>query len=177
MEAISDISAIESFVLKNTDYIHVIRTSESLQITAMHVPYGGEIPAEAHIGVTQMMYIMDGSTTLITSDFDEEPRYGTKGDIMWINPGVRHHVISGHALRPEVPGEHEWVMSPCPHHGDFGLNQPLKLFSVYAPASAEHDPDQIVRDYPGQIYPTHVHARHHHHHHHPHYHTALVRWL
>lgn len=131
-------------VLENEDYLRVLQTDATMQITAMNIPHGGEIPKETHHGITQMLLIMEGQATVVSSN-PQVSGYAFPGDAVWVPPNTDHWVISGHSRRTKLPygtmGE-----AMISSHGP-----PLKLLSVYAPP--EHPPDRVIKEYPGRYLP------------------------
>jgi quercetin dioxygenase-like cupin family protein len=143
-------SSVRNAVLQNEAYLRVLRTSPTMQLTAMHIPFGGEIPLEKHDDTTQMLHIMQGAVTVNASD-PKASGYGFPGDYIMINPGVRHHIIAGHARTVTLPdGTSTKAVLPVydPKGGD------LKLLSIYAPPV--HPSGRVIQEYPGKnkMYPT-----------------------
>jgi mannose-6-phosphate isomerase-like protein (cupin superfamily) len=140
-------------VLENTDYLRVLQTDETMQITAMNIPHGGEIPKETHHGITQMLLIVAGQATVVSSD-PKVSGYAFTGDAVWVPPNTDHWVISGNSRSTKLPdGTYGEAMYTS--HGP-----PLKLLSVYAPP--EHPPDRLIKEYPGRYLPV-VDEGHHRH--------------
>jgi len=146
MEQIKGLENIKREVLENTDYLRVLRTSPTMQVTTMCVPYGGEIPRETHSGGTQMTYIMAGVATVISSS----PRVGGvgfPGDIIWVPPDTDHWIISGTGREVTGPdGTASFALWPS--ESGASPHPALKVMSVYAPP--EHAYDETIVEYPAE---------------------------
>lgn len=139
-------------VLDNEYYFRVLRTTSTMQLTAMCIPFGGEIPKETHPGTTQLLYILQGTATLISGENDYK-EYGGVGSSMWVPPGTEHRVVSGKYGLFGSMGEpvRKMVMGAGEDLCAVNDNESLKLMSVYSPPV--HPRDKVIREYSGTIMP------------------------
>jgi mannose-6-phosphate isomerase-like protein (cupin superfamily) len=148
--------SVRKEVLDNEYYFRVLRTTSTMQLTTMTIPFGGEIPKETHPGTTQLLYILQGTATLISGE-DEREEYGGVGSSMWVPPGTEHRVVSGKyiSLKTIDGSVLEMVDVGKGCHSD-STNESLKLMSVYSPPV--HSYDKVIREYSGVIMP--IHGKH-----------------
>jgi mannose-6-phosphate isomerase-like protein (cupin superfamily) len=103
----SFITNIHSQTAENTNFRKVIFTGAKSQLVVMHIPVGGEIGEETHEHVEQTLYFEKGTAKAILDDV-ESPL--NAGDILIVTPGTKHNVVNTGT-------------------------EPLKVFTVYAPAN------------------------------------------
>jgi mannose-6-phosphate isomerase-like protein (cupin superfamily) len=99
---------------QNTFYRRVVYTGENSQLVVMCIPPHGEVGAEIHKAVEQTIFIVDGFGSAV---LDRQRRFIGPGDAIVVTPRTRHNFIAG--------------------------DQPLKLFTVYAPPN--HLPGRVHR--------------------------------
>lgn len=75
----------------NQDFRRVISTTAHLQLVVMTIPSGGEIGAEVHEGIDQVLIALEGSGTSILEG-QEEPF--TVGDVVVVPQGTRHNFVN-----------------------------------------------------------------------------------
>lgn len=98
---------------KDNDYFRdVIFTAPKSQLVLMSLQPDEEIGMEVHDG-DQILYIVDGDGYAVLDDSKHEIE---KGSVVFVPTGVRHNVVNG---------------------GD----EPMKLFTVYAPP--QHAPGTV----------------------------------
>jgi len=98
------VNNIEEIAEKNNDFRHVLYTAKNCQLVVMSIEPGGEIGMEVH-HLDQFFRVEEG-----------------KGEA--ILDGVHHKIGSGYAVLVPAGANHNIVNT-----GD----QPLKLYSLYAP--------------------------------------------
>lgn len=103
----SYIKNILSLTESNETFRTVVYTGAKSQLVVMAVPPGGEIGEETHAHVEQTLYIQQGTAKTI---LDGKEQNVAAGDIVVVTPGTRHNIINVGA-------------------------DPLKLFTIYAPAN------------------------------------------
>jgi mannose-6-phosphate isomerase-like protein (cupin superfamily) len=89
----------------NTAFRKVLFTGTRSQLVVMSIPPGGEIGAETHAHVEQTLVVVSGHGR---ADVDGVAHPLTAGDAMVVTQGARHNVVNTG-------------------------NEPLKLYTVYAP--------------------------------------------
>ena len=102
---------IDCLARRNQNYRMALWTGTYLQITLMCIPEGGDIGLEMHSDVDQMLYVVEGNALVKMGKCkDAQPKGKTAG--------------SGCAI----------VIPACTWHNVINTgNEPLKLYSVYAP--------------------------------------------
>lgn len=103
------VNAIRETVL-DVNFRKVLFTGNKTQLVIMHIPPKGEIGAETHLAVEQVLYFVSGSGVAIL-DGKEWP-IGT-GDAVVVTPGTNHNFLN----TGSVPLEVLTIYSP-PNHID-----------------------------------------------------------
>ena len=91
--------------IANTNFRTVLFTGMKSQLVLMNIPPGGEIGEETHAHVEQTLFFVSGKGEAI---LDGQAQALSAGDVVVVTPGVRHNFRN------------------------IG-NEPLKLYTVYAP--------------------------------------------
>ena len=91
----------------NTNFRKVLFTGAKSQLVAMDIPVGGEIGEEVHDKVEQTLFFLSGNGKAIL-DGVEKPVI--TGDVVVVTPGTKHNFLNTG-------------------------NEPLKVYTVYAPAN------------------------------------------
>jgi mannose-6-phosphate isomerase-like protein (cupin superfamily) len=112
----------------NEDFRRVLYTTKHTQLVVMTIPPGGEIGAEVHDGIDQVLVALSGSGTSVL-DAAERP-FGA-GDVVVVPEGTRHNFVNGGS-------------------------EPLRIATIYgppdhAPGTVHHtkaDADRDERDLP-----------------------------
>ncbi len=113
----------------NDAYRRVLFTGAKTQLVVMSIPVGGDIGAEAHPNVEQLIFIVDGRGKAVLPG--AESPLGP-GDVVVVPPGTRHDVVN------------------------VGSG-PLRIYTIYAPANhidgrvhhtkSDADADQADEDF------------------------------
>ncbi len=107
---------IEDYTVQNENYRTAIWTGEYLQMTVMSIPVGGDIGEEVHPDIDQFLRIEAGSGIMYMGDeegvFNFEERVEHDFAI-FIPAGKWHNLVND-------------------------SDEPLKLYSIYAPAEHPH---------------------------------------
>lgn len=103
----SYINNIREVTIANTNFRTVLFTGDRSQLVVMNIPIGDEIGEEAHPAVEQTIFILSGQASVT---LDGEVTQNSAGDVIVVTPGVEHNLTNS---------------------GD----EPLKLYTVYAPAN------------------------------------------
>lgn len=101
----------------NNNYRTSLWTGKHLQVTVMSIESGGDIGAEIHENLDQMIYIVSGRAAVIMGEDKDNlsiKTYADPGDAVFIPSGTYHNVINASFY-------------------------PLKVFSVYAPPAHRLD--------------------------------------
>ena len=107
---------IETRTCDNEDFRRTLWTGGNLQLTVMSIPVGSEVGLERHADIDQFLRIEEG---------EAEVRMGDSADRLdFVCPASADHAIF-------VPAG-KW--HNIVNNGD----QPLKLYSIYAPAEHPH---------------------------------------
>jgi len=77
--------------LHNTDYRRVLFTGTNSQLVVMSIPPGGEVGAEVHAYVEQILYFQSGSGEAI---LDGKTTPVGPGDVVVVPPGTEHNFIN-----------------------------------------------------------------------------------
>jgi len=94
--------------LKNTDYRRVLYTGTNSQLVVMSIPPGGEVGAEVHLYVEQILYFQSGTGVAI---LDGTTTPVGPGDVVVVPPGTEHNFINtGH-----VPLQITTTYAPANH--------------------------------------------------------------
>jgi mannose-6-phosphate isomerase-like protein (cupin superfamily) len=113
------------------DFRRVLATARHAQLVIMTIPPGGEIGAEVHQGIDQILIAVDGSGR---SEIEGEPAPFTAGDVVVVPEGTRHNIVNT---------------------GDI----PLRVVTVYGPPDhppgtvhhTKRDADEDEADVPPQL--------------------------
>ena len=102
---------IQQETLQNQNFRTALWTGESLQVTVMSIPVGGEIGMEIHENLDQFLRVEGGCANVYMGKTKKEMKF-----IGRVNPDYAIIVPAG-----------TWhnIVNACP--------RPLKLYSVYAP--------------------------------------------
>ncbi len=100
---------------ENDDFRREVATAELSQVVVMTIPPGGEIGAEVHEGIDQLLLFVEGEAEAIVGD--ERRRVGPD-ELVLVPGGTRHNFVN---------------------IGEF----PLRLVTVYTPP--EHPPGTVHR--------------------------------
>ena len=109
---------------KNDDFRKVVFTGEKLQLVLMNIQPGEDIGGEVHSNVDQFFRIESGSGKAIINDKE----YEIKTDFGIVVPAKSKHNIINTG------------------------NEPMKLYSIYAPP--QHEPGKIEHKISEMIIPT-----------------------
>lgn len=90
---------------ENEDFRHVLFTGAKSQLVVMSIPPGGEVGAETHEHVEQILYFQSGTGEAL---LDGKTSPIVPGDVVVVTPGTLHNFINTG-------------------------NVPLKIFTTYAP--------------------------------------------
>lgn len=99
----------------NENFRRVLATTEHTQLVAMTIPPGGEVGAEVHDGIDQVLIAVSGSGT---SELDGDKASFAAGDVVVVPAGIRHNFVNT---------------------GD----EPLRIATVYGPP--DHAPGTVHR--------------------------------
>jgi mannose-6-phosphate isomerase-like protein (cupin superfamily) len=100
---------------ENDDFRREVATAERSQVVVMTIPPGGEIGAEVHEGIDQLLLFVEGEAEAIV---DDERRRVGPDELVLVPGGTRHNFVN---------------------IGEF----PLRLVTVYTPP--EHPPGTVHR--------------------------------
>ena len=102
---------IQQETLQNQNFRTALWTGESLQVTVMSIPVGGEIGMEIHDNLDQFLRVEGGCANVYMGKTKKEMKF-----IGRVNPDYAIIIPAG-----------TWhnIINACP--------RPLKLYSVYAP--------------------------------------------
>lgn len=75
----------------NTDYRHVLFTGANSQLVVMSIPPAGEVGAETHKHVEQILYFQSGTGTAVLNG--KTSPIGP-GDVVVVTPGTLHNFIN-----------------------------------------------------------------------------------
>lgn len=107
---------IEDAAEENTNYRNALWTGRHLQLTLMSIPVGGDIGLEMHPNTDQFLRIEDGHGVVrmgSSQDSVQLQRRVEDGDVILVPAGTWHNLINTG-------------------------NEPLKLYSIYAPPEHPH---------------------------------------
>lgn len=107
---------IESYTLSNDNYRTVLWTGNNLQVTLMTIPVGGEIGLEQHPDIDQFLRIEQGTAEVLMGDSEANldfVREVSDNFAIMVPAGKWHNIVN---------------------KGD----EPLKLYSIYAPTEHPH---------------------------------------
>jgi len=107
---------IDAYTVANENFRTALWTGTFLQVTLMSIPVGGEIGLEVHPDLDQFLRIEEGAGTVMMGDSEEDLSFTKKveADFAIIVPaGKWHNIVNS---------------------GD----NPLKLYSIYAPVEHPH---------------------------------------
>ncbi|MDH6355425.1 mannose-6-phosphate isomerase-like protein (cupin superfamily) [Dysgonomonas sp. PH5-45] len=107
---------IEDYTSANTNFRTSLWTGKNLQVTLMSIPVGGEVGLEQHSNLDQFLRIEDGKARVLMGD--------TKDSLSF----------------EELAGEDFAILVPAGKwHNIVNIgDEPLKLYSIYAPAEHPH---------------------------------------
>lgn len=110
---------IESYTLANENFRTALWTGGNLQVTVMAIPVGGDVGLERHDHIDQFLRIEQGTARVMMGDSEEKLDFtcDASADFAILVPAGKWHNIVN-------TGE-----------------EPLKLYSIYAPA--EHPRDTV----------------------------------
>lgn len=91
--------------MENEDFRHVLFTGAKSQLVVMSIPPGGEVGAETHVHVEQILYFQSGTGEAL---LDGKTTPVGPGDVVVVTPGTFHNFINTGTV-------------------------PLKIFTTYAP--------------------------------------------
>ena len=100
----AEIIDVRDAAKENDDFRRVLFTTPRSQLVLMSLERGEEIGMETHDG-DQILYIVDGDGLAVVDGAEHEL---DKGSIVFVPAGVTHNIVSGD-------------------------EEPLKLFTIYAP--------------------------------------------
>ena len=106
---------IEEYTLENPNYRTTLWTGKNLQVTLMNIPAGGEIGLEIHHDIDQFLRVEAGSGTVYMGDAEDNLDFVKSvedDDAVFVPAGKWHNIKNS--------GE-----------------EPLKLYSIYAPKEHE----------------------------------------
>lgn len=108
---------IDQATKQNDTYRTALWTGEHLQLTLMSIDVGEDIGLEMHPNVDQFIRIEDGQGVVLMGDNDKEPNFEEEvyDDFAFIIPAGKWHNLINTG------------------------NQPLKLYSIYAPPNHPRD--------------------------------------
>jgi len=106
---------IEDATLENENYRTTLWTGTKLQVTLMAIQPGHDIGLEVHEDHDQFLRIEEGEATVYLGDARDslKTQLAHKDDIVIVPAGKWHNLVNGG-------------------------NEPLKLYSIYAPAEHPH---------------------------------------
>ncbi|MGL5262928.1 MAG: cupin domain-containing protein [Bacteroides sp.] len=107
---------IDDYTLKNTNFRTTLWTGKNLQVTLMSIPVGGEVGLEVHHDLDQFLRIEDGQGKVMMGDAEDQldfVRMAEEDDAVFVPAGKWHNIVNT---------------------GD----EPLKLYSIYAPQEHPH---------------------------------------
>ena len=107
---------IESYTLANENFRTVLWTGGNLQLTVMAIPVGGEVGLEQHHDIDQFLRIEQGTARVLMGDSRDRldfVREASADFAILVPAGKWHNILN--------TGQ-----------------EPLKLYSVYAPAEHPH---------------------------------------
>lgn len=87
----SFITHLNKIAAENKNFRQVLYTGAKSQLVAMNIPVGGDIGAETHAHVEQVLYIQSGEGKTILDGV--ETVIGA-GDIVIVSPGVHHNIVN-----------------------------------------------------------------------------------
>lgn len=107
---------IEEYTKSNDDFRIALWTGNTIQLTLMSIPVGGEIGLEQHIGIDQFLRIEDGEGMVFMGDTEDDLDFVREvgDDMIVLVPSGKWHNIK--------------------NTGD----EPLKIYSIYGPAEHPH---------------------------------------
>jgi len=117
------VTNIESLTIENANYRTTLWTGKNLQITLMSIDPGHEIGLEVHDTHDQFLRVEQGKATVsMGSSADQLQSWEAKdGDAVVVPAGIWHNLISS---------------------GD----EPLKLYSIYAPPEHPHGTVHVTKE-------------------------------
>lgn len=107
---------IEQYTLANDNFRTAIWTGNTLQLTVMSIPVGGEVGLEQHHNIDQFLRIEQGTAEVMMGDAADRldfVRTAADDDAIFVPAGKWHNIVN---------------------KGD----KPLKIYSIYAPAEHPH---------------------------------------
>lgn len=110
------IDNIEEQTIKNTNFRHVLHTSQHMQLVVMHLKPNEDIGVETHEIVDQFLRIEKGEGKLILNGKEHVVK---DGDAFIVPAGTQHNVINTSA---ENPLKIYTIYAP-PHHKDGTIHQ------------------------------------------------------
>lgn len=107
---------IETYTLSNENFRQVLWTGTNLQLTLMTIPVGGDIGLEVHTDIDQFLRIEKGKGLVMMGDTEDNLTFSqvVEDDFAVLVPAGKWHNIV--------------------NQGD----EPLKLYSIYAPVEHPH---------------------------------------
>ena len=94
----------------NKHFREVLFTGPKTQLVVMHIPPGGDVGAETHEHVEQVLFFLSGTGKAILDGKESPVR---AGDVVVVTPGTHHNFIN---------------------EG----REPLKIYTIYAPPNHIH---------------------------------------
>lgn len=107
---------IDDYTLANTNFRTTLWTGHNLQVTLMSIPVGGEIGLEVHHELDQFLRIEGGEGKVMMGDQEDNLDFihqASEDDAVFVPAGKWHNIVNT---------------------GD----EPLKLYSIYAPQEHPH---------------------------------------
>lgn len=115
---------IDEAAKQNQNFRTVLWTGNHLQLTLMSIPVGGEVGLEMHTDVDQLIRIEDGDGLVMMGENMDNLNYREKVEddfVIVIPAGTWHNLINTG-------------------------NEPIKLFSVYAPPQHPHGTVHVTKE-------------------------------
>lgn len=127
---------IEAYTLGNDNFRTALWTGDNLQLTLMSIPVGGEVGLECHHDIDQFLRIESGRALVEMGDSRDRLDFSQEAgdDFAILVPAGKWHNIVNKG------------------------KEPLKLYSIYAPA--EHDHGTVHRTYEEAMAAEAEHHRH-----------------
>lgn len=117
------VTGIEQLTVENTNYRTTLWTGSNLQVTLMSIDKGDDIGLEVHPTIDQFLRIEQGTATVKMGPSEDnlETWTANDGDAVVVPAGTWHNLIS------------------------VG-NEPLKVYSIYAPVQHPHGTVHVTKE-------------------------------
>lgn len=114
---------IEMATVENTNYRTTLWTGNNLQVTLMSIEPGGDIGLEVHDDVDQFLRIEEGQAevSLGPTRDDLDKRDAVAGEAVLVPSGTWHNLVNNG-------------------------NQPLQVYSIYAPVQHPHGTVHVTKE-------------------------------